>query len=89
MLDDLTGIFRVAPCSDEVKRRLVGVGKASHATDAFVAALTALVYEEVTDYVIRRPDTEGEERDARREGWIFFPQNRSSIEASPPPASGP
>lgn len=73
LIDRLTTIFRIDPLSEDLRRELVGKGEVSHATDAFVAALTGLMYEGALGRDLRRPTTDDEKRDALREGWIFFP----------------
>ena len=73
LVDRLMEIFRIEGITPDLRSTLVGKGKQAHATDALVAAITAMIYEGVLDQRVRRPTTEEEKRDAPREGWIFFP----------------
>jgi predicted nuclease with RNAse H fold len=47
----------------------------SDKTDAFICALTALVYAgRISEWAVRTPQTDQESQAAKAEGWIFFPE---------------
>ena len=60
--------------------QIVSTGKDSDQTDAFMAAITALIYAHtvgsgagIGGWKVRCPRSDEEREDALREGWIFFP----------------
>lgn len=71
LLDALFNEFKV-DCADEERLKLVSQGTDSDKTDAFIAALTALIYAGVPGRSIHNPTPEQKDS-AQHEGWIFFP----------------
>ncbi len=59
--------------------RIVSTGKEDHATDALIAAITALMFlGEIPGWRTYTPD-QSQLQDARQEGWIFFPAAESAL----------
>lgn len=81
LIRSLAKAFRLE-FDERTKEALVSIGKKDHAADALLAAITGLIFlGALADWTVVNP-TDGQREDARREGWIFFPERRS-LHASP------
>ncbi|MDP2604253.1 MAG: hypothetical protein Q8S00_16935 [Deltaproteobacteria bacterium] len=70
--------FRIE-ANEKMRSRLVDTGKRDHAADAFIAALTGLVFLGAIDtWTVIEPKNDQLE-DAYAEGWIFFPEKASGV----------
>ena len=74
LLNTILRQFKIE-CDNQFKARLAGNGEEDDdKTDAFLAALTALMYlGKVKGWTVRKPSGEEERNVALKEGWIFFP----------------
>lgn len=76
LIRSLAKAFRLE-LDERTEKALVSSGKKDHAADALLAAITGLIFlGALSDCTAVNP-TNGQREDARREGWIFFPERRS------------